>query len=99
MISLIGRLDASTAAEAETQILAACATSERMLLELSELEYISSAGLRVLLITAKTMQHKAGKLALCNMSPPVKEIFNISGFNSIFKIFPTAEESTSFLLA
>ena len=62
----------------------------RVILDLSGLEYISSAGLRVLLIVAKKVQQAQGKVALCGLTPNVREIFAISGFDAIFSIQPDA---------
>jgi anti-anti-sigma factor len=73
------------------------AGNDRLLIELSQLEYISSAGLRVLLVVAKRIQQKGGKVVLCALVPNVKEVFEISGFSSIFKIFDTVEDAAVFL--
>ena len=93
-ISLEGHLDATTSVEADndfTQIIES--GKSKLLVDLSELSYISSAGLRVLLVAAKQLQQKAGKIVLCSMTPSVKEVFEISGFSSIFKIVPTVDEA------
>ena len=73
------------------------AGNDRLLIELSQLEYISSAGLRVLLVVAKRIQQKGGKVVLCALVPNVKEVFEISGFSSIFKIFDNTADATVFL--
>ena len=97
-VKVAGRLDASTSIEAQKDLESVLeAESTRLLIDLSELEYISSAGLRVLLVVAKKMQQKGGKIVLSTLTPNVKEVFEISGFSSIFKIFDSVEESQAFL--
>lgn len=96
--SLSGRLDAVTSTEADKQFGETIAAgNDKLLIELSGLEYISSAGLRVLLVVAKKIQQKGGRIALANLTANVKEVFEISGFSSIFKIFSTKIEAIDFL--
>ncbi|WP_176015141.1 STAS domain-containing protein [Victivallis sp. Marseille-Q1083] len=97
LLCITGRLDAATAGEGERQITELTANTSRLLVDMAGLEYISSAGLRVLLIVAKKMGQRGGRLALCALTPGVKEVFDISGFSSIFKIFPTRPEGGAFL--
>lgn len=97
-VKVEGRLDATSSIEAQKELERILdADSSKMLVDLSGLEYISSAGLRVLLVVAKKMQQKGGKIVLAALTPNVKEVFEISGFSSIFKIFDTVEESTTTL--
>ena len=56
---------------------------EKILLNMNEVKYISSAGLRTLLVIAKTLKAKNGKLVLCSLSPMVSEVIEISGFSNI----------------
>ena len=97
-VKVEGRLDASSSIEAQKELERMLeADSSKLLVDLSGLEYISSAGLRVLLVVAKKMQQKGGKIVLAALTPNVKEVFEISGFSSIFKIFDTVEESAATL--
>ena len=92
-ISIIGRLDAVTAVEAEQELNQAIKDgTTKLLLNLEELEYVSSAGLRILLLITKNLQQKGGKVVLANLSANVKEIFDISGFTSIFTITDSVED-------
>jgi anti-anti-sigma factor len=89
-----GRLDAVSAVEADKNFSSILNEGYNILLiNLSNLDYISSAGLRVLLVVAKRIQQSKGKVVLCALSANVIEVFEISGFSSIFKIFPTSEEA------
>src|SRR6185312_12620522 len=84
---LAGRLDSSSAPAAEEKLTRAIGSgTPRLAIDLSKLEYISSAGLRVLLLIARKVQQTHGKLALFGLTPGVHEVFSISGFNTIFTI-------------
>jgi anti-anti-sigma factor len=97
-LSVIGRLDAVSAIDADREFSKVLeADNDKLLINLAQLEYISSAGLRVLLVVAKKIQQKGGKVVLCSMLPNVTEVFEISGFSSIFKIFATPAEAEQFL--
>lgn len=87
IVRLAGRLDSSAAPNAEQTFAGVLlGGTPHLAIDLSNLEYISSAGLRVLLIVAKKVQQAQGKVALCGLTPNVREIFAISGFDAIFSI-------------
>jgi anti-anti-sigma factor len=84
---LSGRLDSSSAPSAEEQLTRLIAGgTPRLAIDLTNLEYISSAGLRVLLLVARKVQQANGKLALFGIAPGVREVFSISGFDTIFTV-------------
>jgi anti-anti-sigma factor len=92
VMSLKGRLDAVASSEFETTLLDWISKgSNNFLLNLTDLEYISSAGLRSILATSKKLKERNGKLFLAGLHGPVEEVFKISGFVSIFRVFATAE--------
>ena len=98
IFTIKGRMDAVTSPDAEKELAAAFQDgAKKVLIDLKELDYISSAGLRVLLVAAKTTQQQKGKLALSALTDIVKEVFEISGFSSIFNIFPASAEALAFL--
>ena len=73
---------------------AACASERQTLvLDLSGLEYVSSAGLRCFMLAAKEAKARNGRVLLAAMHPVVSEIFRISRFNLLFEIFPTLSEA------
>lgn len=85
-----GRLDALTAQELEGKFEQWLEQGEpALVIDFEKLEYISSAGLRVLLAAAKKMKARNGQLYLANLQSNVKEVFDISGFSSIIPIFDT----------
>ena len=92
VVSVKGRLDTVTAPELEKEL--TNTTSEHagtMVINMSEVEYISSAGLRVLLVAAKMVKNNNGEVLLCGLQGPVKEVLDISGFSAIFKTFDSEE--------
>ncbi|HLW27877.1 MAG TPA: STAS domain-containing protein [Kiloniellales bacterium] len=86
ILSVQGRLDSNTSKELDEVLVQQIQSRPAVVLDFSSLEYISSAGLRVLLKAAKQGRAGGGKLALCCLSPHVREVFDISGFSSIFSI-------------
>lgn len=71
--------------------------SKKIVVECRELEYISSAGLRALLSAAKRFKKISGEISLSSLTPSVKQVFEISGFTSIFPIYSTQDEALKFL--
>ncbi len=93
IIELSGRLDAETAPELEERINYLFEREElKYLIDLSKVDYISSVGLRVLLMLAKKTKSSSGKVVLCNLQEQVYEVFEIAGFTSIFQIAPDQDQ-------
>lgn len=84
-VILEGRLDTTTAPQLEAQLQDALGSVTALKFDLGKLEYISSAGLRVLLASQKIM-NKQGTMVISNASPEVKEIFDVTGFSDILTI-------------
>ena len=82
---LEGRLDTTTAPQLEAQLQDALGSVTDLKFDLEKLEYISSAGLRVLLASQKIM-NKQGTMVISNASAEVKEIFDVTGFSDILTI-------------
>lgn len=89
--ALAGRLDVATAAAAETGLLAMVGRGGPVLVDLSGVSYVSSAGLRVLLRAAKQAQIAGHALALAAPQPAVQEVLEISGFPAIMPVHETRE--------
>ena len=82
-----GRLDSANARTFEERVVAALDQGETaLLIDFGKLDYISSAGLRVLLMGAKRLQQSGGTIALCALSASIHEVFEISGFLTIFAV-------------
>lgn len=82
---LTGRLDTTTAPDLEKEVKESIEGVEKLVFDFSSLEYISSAGLRVLLSAQKIM-NKQGEMIVKNASDDVKEIFEVTGFSDILTI-------------
>ena len=92
VITIKGRLDAASSPEAANAINRIMQEDcSRVLFNFSELDYLSSGGLRVILGVAKDLKRKGGKLVLCSLNPFVKEIFVVSGFESLIPIEDSVE--------
>lgn len=85
LIALEGRLDTTTAPQLETLIKETVDSIDTLVLDFAALEYISSAGLRVLLSAQKVMQKKGG-MVIKNSNAGIKEIFDTTGFSDILTI-------------
>ncbi len=81
----IGRLDTTTAPQFEQEIKKYISVPN-LQVDFKNLEYISSAGLRVLLAVYKQVTKQGGTMKLCNLNDQVMEVFEITGFKKIFKL-------------
>jgi anti-anti-sigma factor len=75
----------------------AAASGQRIVLDLSRLEYVSSAGLRCFMLAAKQAASHGGKIVLAALRPVVAEIFQISRFDMLFEIYPSVREALNAL--
>lgn len=92
----VGHLDTRTANELEKKI-AQClgAGEKRFIIDLVSTEYMSSAGLRVLLMLAKKSDGIDGEVILCSLNDSVREVFDIAGFHSVFTVVTSREVALS----
>lgn len=83
----VGRLETTTAPQLEEQINAVLEDAEKLILDFQGLEYLSSAGLRVLLSTHKSfMKRGSGELVICHVNETIHEVFELTGFLDILNI-------------
>lgn len=93
VLNVKGRLDSRSSPLLGERLNAMLATDKaRVLVDLSRLEYISSAGFRVLLLAAKCADENRSKLVLCGLSGKVMQLFDLGGFLDLFAIAGTREE-------
>lgn len=98
VLKLRGRSNAATSNLLEEKFLALVGRGEKyFLVEFSNLEYISGAGLRMLLLVAKKLKRANGKIVLFALKDQVKEVFDIAGFSTIFFICRSLEEAIKVL--
>ncbi len=94
VLSVAGRMDALTSQGFETECLARLdAGDTRIVVDLSALEYISSAGLRSILAAAKKLKAVGGDLAFCGLTGIVAEVFTVSGFAKLLPVYATRVEA------
>jgi anti-anti-sigma factor len=86
-----GRIDSQSSPEFETAISAKLDSAQNVILDFGDVPYISSAGLRVVLVIAKRLARTQGKFALASLKPEISSVFKISGLTSVLKIFDTPE--------
>jgi stage II sporulation protein AA (anti-sigma F factor antagonist) len=87
LLSPQGRLDSHNSPELERRaLLEIGGGAKRLVIDLSAIDYISSAGLRAFLAVAKKLKEPPGRLVLCGMAPSVRQIFDLAGFSPIFAI-------------
>lgn len=84
-LALEGRLDTTTSPELEKELKASMDGADSLVLDFSKLEYISSAGLRVLLYAHKAMAGKGG-MTVANANEIVQEVFDVTGFSDILTL-------------
>jgi anti-anti-sigma factor len=100
LVRLSGRLDGTNAAEAEQALLGRIESGPtRVVLDMTELDYISSAGLRVVLLAAKRLRKAEGALSLCGMKAHIREVFEVSGFLTLFAVSDDVSGARAAVLA
>lgn len=82
----IDRIDTVTAKEFERYMLDVLNRSSKIIISFSKVNYVSSAGLRVILMSAKQIKAKGGIIALCDMASRIFDVFKMSGFDKILNI-------------
>lgn len=89
-----GRLDSNTSSTLEGHLMGLInGGAKAVIIDFTNLGYVSSAGLRVLLMGAKKIKAGGGKMTLCALSDNILDVFRISGFDKIFTISTTREEA------
>jgi len=94
VLKIKGRVDTVHSSALENEVNQLFDSGEKnLILNCGGMDYISSSGLRVFLVEQKKARAINGKLYLCDMQPAIQEIFRISGFSNLFRIFGTQEEA------
>lgn len=94
----VGHLDTRSQGDFEKVVLERLQSGERrFIIDMVEVEYLASAGLRVLLMLAKKLKSIEGQLVICGMNEHVLEVFNVAGFSSFFTINETRDEALATL--
>lgn len=98
VVDVGGRIDASNAGLLETRLVQLINGGNRhLVVDCARLDYVSSAGLRALLVAAKRLAGNRGKIVLAALKEPIKEVFDIAGFASILEIYRTPDDAVAAL--
>ncbi len=100
-----GRLDGTNSRDFEDSVLRQLRTADqasqegqyKVLIDMGKLDYVSSAGLRAILLIAKTLKTQRSNLVLCSLSPRIREVFKISGFDRIVPIHDSLQDAHAHL--
>ncbi len=94
ILSVEGRLDSMTSQSFEQQLMGKIdAGNSKIILDFGSLDYISSAGLRVLLMGAKRLQSEGGTFVVCGLKEHIHEVFEISGFLTILTVLDNIDDA------
>ena len=89
LIKLTGKLDITATGQIETKFTAHCSGEKvRVIVDFSEVNFLSSIGIRLLIINAKSIAQRGGKMAIINPNPEVFNILDITGIPTIIPVFP-----------
>jgi anti-sigma B factor antagonist len=91
VVTLAGEIDGSTAPQAQEQILALAGPGVRVALDMTGVTYMSSAGLRMLLLAYRTINGKGGKIVLVGLSNDLKDTMSVTGFLDFFTCTDTLD--------
>lgn len=96
ILSLNGRLDTMNYALLEKEVNSLIKNNQKdIILDCQSLDYVSSSGLRVLMMALNQVKATGGKFSICNLQPSIIKIFKISGFDRLFDIFPGRDEAVA----
>ena len=89
-----GRLDAASSPQLEKSLNSIVEGGHfKIVLNFADVEYLSSAGMRLMLAISKKLQHLEGKVVACNVSDEVMEVIKMAGFNQVIEFYPNEQES------
>jgi anti-sigma B factor antagonist len=97
VVEIAGQIDAATAPTAQSKILEAVKPNGKMALDMKEVSYMSSAGLRILLMTHRNVNGKGGQMVLARMSDELKDTLSNIGFLDLFQYQDTLADAEAAL--
>ena len=99
IVALAGRIDPQAAIDLKKDLAPLVGDSKKLCINLADVSYIGSAGLRELFFAAKNLERNGGKLVCCELQPEVKRIFEIAGFSIPYQTFESQSEAVQALQA
>lgn len=98
VVKIEGRVDAATSPQLEKKLNSIIDSGYfKLILNFADVDYLSSAGMRLMLAITKKLKSLEGKLVACNMNEEIMEIIKMAGFQNVIEIYPTEEESMTHL--
>lgn len=91
VVDLRGSFDSSSAAEVHRQIIQHVSTSESIIMDMTQVDYMSSAGIRTLLLLYRTFKNSGGEVILVGLSEEIKDVLSLTGFLEFFHVRRTLE--------
>lgn len=95
IIIVEGNVDSKTAPELQQKIVEVTHDSKKVIIDMTKVEFVSSAGLRVLLMVYRQIKTNNGIVVLVGVSEEIKEVMSMTGFINFFKIFENIDQSFS----
>lgn len=96
IVDVRGRIDSNSARALGDKLSSLVEAGQtRLVIDLKLVDYISSAGFRVLLVTSRLVEDAQGKLALCNLAPDVQKLFDLAAFTDLFEIFSSRPKAAA----
>lgn len=93
IIKVNGSIDSNTAPDIQEKVLEASADSKNVIIDLSEVDFVSSAGLRVILMIYRQIKSKNGKVVLVGVSEEIEDVMTVTGFANFFEMVDTVENA------
>ena len=97
VLTVARRVDATNGAEFERALRGVAGDDRAVIADLGKLSYISSAGLKAFLVTAKHLSNRGARFALCSLSGPVRQVFEVSGFDRIIAVKESLDDAVAFV--
>ncbi len=98
VIRVKGRLDAASSPQLEKKITSIIEAGHfKLMLNMAEVDYLSSAGMRLMLSVSKKLKHLEGKVVACSLNDDVVEVIKMAGFQQVLEIYPSEEEGLNHL--
>ncbi len=98
VVRVHGRLDAASSPQLEKKVNSIIETGHfKLLLNLGDVDYLSSAGMRLMLSVSKRLKHLEGKVVACNLNDDVMDVIKMAGFHQVLEIYPSEEEALNHL--
>ena len=92
-VTLVGRLDIIGTSQIDIRFSAVAGGEKKILVDMSQVDYLASIGIRTLLTGAKTVKHKHGKMVLFNLQPEVAKVLQVSGLDGVIPSFQDLQQA------